>query len=82
MKCFTLKEYLDAHRISLVMELYNNKFVSCYRNTKFHICTYHSSNDYNDTVVLHCYWENTPKWRLIAYSLSLYITPFSELCTH
>ena len=27
---------------------------------------------YNDTVVLHCYWENTPKWRLIAYSLSLY----------
>ena len=29
--------YLDAHRISLVMELYNNKFVSCYRNTKFHI---------------------------------------------
>ena len=55
-----------------VMELYNNKFVSCYRNTKFHICTYHSSNDYNDTVVLHCYWENTPKWRLIAYSLSLY----------
>ena len=34
------------------------------------------------TVVLHCYWENTPKWRLIAYSLSLYTTPFSELCTH
>ena len=66
------KEYLDAYRISLVMELYNNKFVSCYRNTKFHICTYHSSNGYNDTVVLHCYWENTPKWRLIAYNLSLY----------
>lgn len=52
------------------MELYNNKFVSCYRNTKFHICTYHSSNDYNDTVVLHCYWENTRRMIMTNSNLS------------
>ena len=70
----------------LLLQKCKNKYLSCVIAalifTLLHICTYHSSNDYNDTVVLHCYWENTPKWRLIAYSLSLYTTPFSELCTH